>query len=255
MTFFDSIILGVVEGITEFLPISSTAHLILTSKLLGIQSSNFLKSFEIAIQLGAIASVVVLYFKTFLKDWVTNSKIIVAFLPTALVGLTLYGFIKDRLFSSPAISVYALLFGGIFIIIFEWRHKEKPGYALNLTEISFKKSFFIGCAQALAIIPGVSRAAATILGGLALGISRKTIVEFSFLLAVPTMLAATILDLTKNHSAFTSANWQSLGIGFAVSFIVAILGIKFLLNYIKTKDFKLFGIYRVIIGLAFLWLL
>ena len=105
MTFFDSIILGVVEGITEFLPISSTAHLILTSKLLGIQSSNFLKSFEIAIQLGAIASVVVLYFKTFLKDWVTNSKIIVAFLPTALVGLTLYGFIKDRLFSSPAISV------------------------------------------------------------------------------------------------------------------------------------------------------
>lgn len=255
MTFFESIILGIVEGFTEFLPISSTAHLVLTSKLLGLETSNFLKSFEIAIQLGAIASVVVLYFKTFLKDWTTNKKIIIAFLPTAIVGATLYGFIRDTLLSSHLVSVYALLLGGVFIIIFEWLHKEKPNYATNLSEITFKKSFLIGCAQSLAIIPGVSRAAATILGGLALGISRKTIVEFSFLLAAPTMLAATVLDLSKNYTLFTSANWQSLAIGFVTSFVVAIMAIKFLLNFIKTNDFKLFGLYRVLLAIMFLFLL
>ena len=255
MDLFQALILSIVEGITEFLPISSTGHLVLTSELLKITQTDFVKSFEIAIQLGAIASVVVLYFKTFLRDWVTNSKIIVAFLPTAIVGFVFYGLIKERLLSNPLVSVYALLFGGIFIIIFEWLHKEKPGYASNLTEISFKKSFLIGCAQALAIIPGVSRAAATILGGLALGISRKTIVEFSFLLAVPTMLAATGFDLVKNHSLFTSANWQSLGVGFIVSFVVAILSIKFLLNYIRTKNFTPFGVYRIAIGLLFLLLM
>jgi len=238
MTFFESIILGIVEGFTEFLPISSTAHLILTSKLLGLETSNFLKSFEVAIQLGAIASVVVLYFKTFIKDWATNKKIIVAFLPTAIVGAGLYGFIRNTLLSSPLVSVYALLLGGFFIIIFEWLHKEKPSYATNLSEISFKKSFLIGCAQSLAIIPGVSRAAATILGGLALG-----------------MLAATVLDLSKNYTLFTSANWQSLAIGFVTSFVVAIMTIKFLLNFIKTNDFKLFGLYRVLLAITFLFLL
>ncbi len=255
MTFIQSIILGVVEGFTEFLPISSTAHLILTSRLLDIETSDFLKSFEIAIQLGAITSVVVLYFKTFLKDWTTNSKIALAFLPTAIVGVSLYGFIKEQLLSSPLVSVYALLAGGFFIIIFESLHKEKPSYTSNLSEISYSKSLLIGFAQSLAIIPGVSRAAATILGGLALGISRKTIVEFSFLLAVPTMLAATLLDLSKNYTLFTSANWLSLAIGFITSFIVAIISIKFLLNFIKTKDFKSFGIYRIILAITFLFLL
>ena len=255
MTPIQSIILGIVEGFTEFLPISSTAHLVLTSKLLGIPTSDFLKSFEIVIQLGAIASVVVLYFKTFWKDWATNKKIVIAFLPTAIVGATLYGFIKDRLLSSPLVSVYALLIGGVFIIIFEKLHKEKPSYSSNLSEISYKKSFLIGLAQSLAIIPGVSRAAATILGGLALGISRKTIVEFSFLLAVPTMLAATALDLSKNYTLFTSANWSSLAIGFIISFIVAICSIKFLLNYIKTKNFTPFGFYRIVLALLFLFIL
>src|SRR3989338_808465 len=119
MTFIQSIILGVVEGFTEFLPISSTAHLILTSKLLGLETDNFLKSFEVVIQLGAIASVVVLYFKTFLKNWQLNGKIIVAFIPAAIVGAVLYGFIRDRLFSSHLVSVYSLIIGGVFIIIFE----------------------------------------------------------------------------------------------------------------------------------------
>ena len=255
MTFFQTIILGIVEGFTEFLPISSTAHLILTSRLLGVETSEFLKSFEIAIQLGAIASVVVLYWSTFLKDWATNKKIIVAFLPTAVVGAVFYSFIRNTLLASPLVSIYALLFGGVFIIIFEWLHKEKPAYASNLSEISYKKSFLIGCAQSLAVIPGVSRAAATILGGLALGISRKTIVEFSFLLAVPTMLAATVLDLSKNYTLFNYSDWQYLAIGFATSFVVAILTIKFLLNFIKTNDFKLFGIYRILLAVIFLFLL
>ena len=255
MTFIQSIILGVIEGFTEFLPISSTAHLILTSRILGLETDNFLKSFEVVIQLGAIASVVVLYFKTFLKNWVVNGKIIMAFIPTAIVGALLYGFIRDRLFSSPLVSVYSLIIGGAFIIIFEFLHKEKPSYSTNLSEISYKKSFLIGCAQSLAVIPGVSRAAATILGGLALGVSRKTIVEFSFLLAVPTMLAATGLDLVKNYTLFSMADWRSLVVGFITSFVVAMFGIRFLLHYIQTKKFTPFGVYRIIIGLLFLFLL
>lgn len=251
MNFLHVIILSVVEGITEFLPISSTGHLILTSSLLKIPQSEFLKSFEIAIQLGAIFSVVVLYWRTVVFDIKMAKKIIAAFIPTAFIGLVFYKFIKSFLLGSGTVVVWSLLAGGIFIIIFElWRKKnniEEPN-----AEITYKKAFLIGLAQSLAIVPGVSRAAATIIGGLMLGIGRKQIVEFSFLLAVPTMAAAAGLDLLKTAGEFTHDQVVFLITGFIVSFIVAILAIKFLLLFIKNNNFIIFGVYRIILALLFL---
>lgn len=253
MTILNSIILGIVEGFTEFLPISSTAHLILSSKLLGIATSDFLKSFEIIIQLGAIGSVVFLYFKTFLKNWGLNAKVIIAFIPTAIFGLVFYSLIKNTFITNLMVSVWALLLGGIFIIFFENKHKEKENHISNLDAITHSKAFLIGCCQALSIIPGISRAGATIIGGMAIGVKRTIIVEFSFLLAVPTMLAATGLDLIKNYSLFSSSDWKILIIGFVISFIIATASIKFLLNYIKSNNFISFGMYRIAIAILF-WL-
>ncbi|OGN03303.1 MAG: hypothetical protein A2655_00540 [Candidatus Yanofskybacteria bacterium RIFCSPHIGHO2_01_FULL_43_42] len=290
MTVFETIILGVVEGFTEFLPVSSTGHLILSSHLLKLEQSNFLKSFEIAIQLGAILSVVVLYFKKFLLNLEVIKRIGVAFLPTAVVGFLLYGFIKNVLLGSTATVLWSLLLGGIALIVFEFWHRGKektPPQAFPLTAIqkrgglpagqaairqlaeergglgagqaeergvpslSYAHCFFIGLFQALAVIPGVSRAGATILGGLWLGVPRKTIVEFSFLLALPTMAGATGLDLVKNVSSFSYDQFGILAVGFVASFITAVLAIKFLLSFIQKHTFVSFGIYRIILAIAF----
>lgn len=253
MTILNSIILGIVEGFTEFLPISSTAHLVLISKLLAITTSDFLKSFEIIIQLGAIASVVFLYFKTFLTNWKLNTKIVIAFIPTAIIGLIFYSLIKNTFLSNPMISVWALLLGGLFIIFFEKKYKEEGNHIDNLDSITYPKAFLVGCCQAISIIPGVSRAGATIIGGMAVGIKRTTVVEFSFLLAVPTMLGATGLDLLKNYDSFSASDWKILAIGFVISFIVATASIKFFLNHIKSKNFIPFGVYRIIVAMLF-WL-
>jgi len=251
MTFFDGVLLGIVEGITEFLPISSTGHLILTAKLLGLSATEFLKSFEIAIQLGAIASVVVLYFRSFLEPEVLK-KLFVAFLPTGIIGFLLYKIIKTHFLGNEQVVLSALLLGGIALIVFELFHKEPPGEDAGALP-TYRQSFLIGCAQAIAVIPGVSRSGATILGGLLLGIRRKTIVEFSFLLAVPTMLAATGYDLLKNASSFSTANFEILAVGFATSFIVALASIKFLLAFIQKYSFISFGVYRILLALLF-WL-
>src|SRR3989344_9412578 len=189
MTIIQSIILGIVEGVTEFLPISSTGHLILTGKLLGIEDSSFIKSFEIAIQLGAILSVVVLYWKRFFTDADIWKKVFTAFLPTAVIGFLIYKILKSYLLSNALLVVWSLALGGVALILFEWWYARKktqevdgrPFFEVN--DISFKKSFWIGVWQALAIIPGVSRSGATIIGGLLMGINREKIVEFSFLLA------------------------------------------------------------------------
>src|SRR3989344_3154700 len=249
MTFFDGVLLGIVEGITQFLPISSTGHLILTAKLLGLSATEFLKSFEIAIQLGAIASVVVLYFRSFLEPEVLK-KLFVAFLPTGIVGLLLYKTIKAHFLGNEQVVLSALLLGGIALIVFELFHKEPPVEDVGALP-TYRQSFLIGCAQAIAVIPGVSRSGATILGGLLLGIRRKTIVEFSFLLAVPTMLAATGYDLLKNASSFSTANFETLAVGFITSFIVALASIKFLLAFIQKYSFISFGVYRIVIALLF----
>ena len=252
MHLLDVIILGIVEGITEFLPISSTGHMILTSKLLGLPPTEFLKSFEIAIQLGAILSVVFLYRKQLTTDMEALKRVAVAFLPTAVIGFVLYKMIKKFLLGNSSVVLWSLLLGGIFIIIFELLHKEKKGAVNSLSTISFKQAFIIGICQSLAVVPGVSRSAATIIGGLMLGVERKTIVEFSFLLAIPTMACATGLDLLKTSASFNATEVGYLAVGFVVSFITALAAIKFLLAFIKNNNFIPFGIYRVLLALA-LW--
>ena len=249
MTPFDSLLLGIVEGITEFLPISSTGHLVLTSTLLHITQTDFVKTFEIVIQLGAILSVIVIYFKKFF-DLELMKRLIVAFIPTGIIGLLLYHIVKTYLLGNDYIVLAALFFGGIAIIAFEYWHKDTESDA-GVTAISYPQAALVGVAQSFAIIPGVSRSAATILGGLSLGLSRETIVEFSFLLAVPTMLAASGLDLVKNGVAFTNSDWILLAIGFVTSFIVAMAAIKWLLGYVRHHSFIAFGVYRIVLAVVF----
>lgn len=253
MNLLHAVVFGVVEGVTEFLPISSTGHLILAARVLKYAQTDFLKSFEIAIQLGAILSVVVLYWRLLLVDSKVLKRVIAAFAPTAIIGVIFYKIIKKVLLGSDRIVLWALFLGGIFLIIFELLYREKKDAKDEISSITYKQAFIIGIAQSIAMVPGVSRAAATIIGGLALGLKRKTIVEFSFLLAVPTMLAAVSLDLIKNASAFTKDQFVFLAAGFAVSFIVAVMAIKFLLLFIKRHNFIGFGVYRVAVALLF-WL-
>lgn len=259
MTFLQSIILGIVEGITEFLPISSTAHLILTAEWLKIPDSSSLKSFLIAIQLGAILSVAVLYAKTLIKAPRLILKIIAAFIPTTIIGLAAYGLVKNYLMESLTLIASALILGGIMLIILEkyFSRKEKkisPNSTViqeqNLNDLSYKHATLIGVFQALAIIPGVSRSAATIMGGLSLGVSRKNIVEFSFLLALPTMAAATALDLYKEPPVLVGSDIMIWLTGLIVAFITAVLGIKFFLRFIQKNNFIPFGWYRIFIGLV-----
>jgi undecaprenyl-diphosphatase len=251
MNYWDAVILGIVEGLTEFLPISSTGHLMLASDLMGLPATEFLKSFEITIQLGAILSVVALYFKRLLVDFETVKKIIVAFIPTAILGVLLYKIVKTVFMDGTQIVLWALFLGGIFIVIFEKFHKEDKNAAQDLSAITYKQAFLIGVFQAFAMVPGVSRAGATIIGGLALGLGRKAIVEFSFLLAIPTMAAATGLDLLKNAGGFSPDQFGLLLTGFVGSFVIAILSIKFLLQFIKNHDFTGFGFYRIIAAAVF----
>ncbi len=257
MTFLDVLILGIVEGFTEFLPISSTAHLVLTSHLLRIPDSTFLSSFIIAIQLGAIASVCVIYWKRIVLDLETMKRVVVAFIPTAVIGFVLYKLIKGFLLANLPVIGGSLLLGGFVLIIFERWHKNVPVQETPLSQMSYLTAFWIGCAQSLAVIPGVSRAGATIVGGMLLGIGRKEIVEFSFLLAIPTMLAATLYDLYKSGSGFAAGQWHLIAIGFIVSFFAAYAGVRFLVQFIQTHTFTSFGWYRIVIGglvLAFLFL-
>jgi undecaprenyl-diphosphatase len=255
MNLITAVILGIVEGITEFLPISSTGHLILTSALLKITQSEFLKSFEIAIQLGAILSVVVLYWRSLVFDRDKMGKVIVAFLPTALLGLIFYKIIKVYLLSNQAIVLWSLFIGGVLIIAFEYFYTMRKSTIGETTAISYKQAVLIGLCQSVAMVPGVSRAAATILGGLMLGINRKTIVEFSFLLAIPTMAAATGYDLLKTAVSFTAEQFFYLFIGFIISFVTAVVAVKFLLAFIRKHNFISFGIYRILLSLVLWYLL
>jgi len=253
MDLIQACILGIIEGITEFLPISSTGHLMLASRSMGIAQTEFVKSFEIAIQSGAILAVVILYWKTLSKGIDIWKKILTAFLPTAVIGVLLYKVIKTFFLNSSSVVLWSLFLGGVALILFEIFHGERQGSSEELVSITYPQALIIGFFQSIAIIPGVSRAAATIVGGLALGLKRKTIVEFSFLLAIPTMCAATALDLAKSAKSFRTDQFLVLGVGFIVSFLVALLAIKFLLVFIKKHTFIPFGIYRILIAAAF-WL-
>ena len=250
MTWLDSIILGVVEGVTEFLPISSTGHLILVSELLGLEPSTFLSSFQIAIQLGAIAAVLALYWKRFL-DIPLLMKLFVAFLPTGLVGFLVYPYVKGYLLGNPTVVVASLFLGGIALIVFELFHKEKPESLERSREITYPQALLVGLFQSIAIIPGVSRSAATIVGGLLVGMRRVAIVEFSFLLAVPTMAAATGYDLLKSADTFVFDQLGLLALGFATAFAVALLSMRFLIQIVRRYSFVPFGIYRIVLAVAF----
>jgi undecaprenyl-diphosphatase len=253
MNVLHAVIFGIVEGITEFLPISSTGHLMLTAKLLGILQTEFVKSFEITIQSGAILAVAALYWKTLFKSLDIWKKILAAFLPTAIIGAILYKFIKKILLNSSNAMLWAIFLGGIALILFEYLHRNKKETASGLSQVSYRQALLIGLFQSLAIVPGVSRAAATIVGGLLLGLKRRTIVEFSFLLAMPTMLAAMGFDLMKSAYAFEYNQFFVLAVGFLVSFAVALLAIRFLIIFIKNHTFIPFGLYRILVAVVF-WL-
>lgn len=251
MDVFQALIFSLVEGITEFLPISSTGHLVLTSTLLHIPQTEFVKSFEIIIQLGAILAVVVLYGKKLLVSRKIMVTILMSFIPTAVLGLVFYKLIKEVLLGNPLVTVMALFLGGVALIIIELLHKGKTYPVTKLEDISYKQAVIIGLAQSVSMIPGVSRAAATIVGGLLFGVDRKTAVEYSFLLAVPTMAAATGLDVLKSDLVFSSSELMLLAVGFIGSFLVALVAIKLLLSFIQKYTFIPFGIYRIILALLF----
>lgn len=250
MTLLESFILGVLEGLTEFLPVSSTGHLILATALLSIPDTPFVSTFLIAVQLGAISAVIVSYWRTLLNVEVLK-RLFVGFLPTGIMGVTLYRVIKDYLLGSEHIVVLTLFLGGIALVIFELTYKEQDGGQENITQLRYRDVFLVGIFQSIAMIPGVSRSAATIVGGLLLGLRRTTIVEFSFLLAVPTMLAATGYDALNSLDTFTSENATLLGVGFVTSFGVALLAMRFLLAFVKRQNFIPFGIYRIVIAVLF----
>ncbi len=253
MTILHALILGVVEGVTEFLPISSTGHLILTSHLLGLPETDVLKSFEIAIQLGAILAALVFYAKTLLLNRAVLLRVIVAFLPTAVIGLAAHDVVKQYLLGSTTVVLCSLFLGGVFLIVFESMRHAKPVHTV-VSRLPLLTAFLIGCAQAVAIVPGVSRSAATIIGGLALGVERAAIVDFSFLLAIPTMAAATALDLLKSYSLFSSADIVFFLVGFVSAFVTALIAIRWLLAYVRHHSFLSFGIYRIVLVMLFLLL-
>ncbi len=251
MTILQAIILAIVEGITEYLPISSTGHLILVSSLLKIPQTDFVKSFEIAIQLGAILAVVGMYWQK-LMDTKLWPKIIVGFIPSAIIGLVAYPFIKQNLLGNTSVVLWSLALGGLVLLFIDKLIKGKQKSLLALT---WQNAILIGLFQAVSIIPGVSRAAATIIGGLLVGLDRKSAVEFSFLLAVPTLVAATGLDLFKSGWSFTGHEWTLLIVGLLGSTITAWAAIKFFLDFVKKHNFQVFGIYRLLIVGLFLKLL
>jgi len=255
MNYFQAIILAVIEGLTEFLPVSSTGHMIIGSSFMGIASDPFVKLFTVAIQLGAILSVVVLYFKRFFKSINFYIKLVVAFIPAAVFGLLLSKKI-DELLESPMAVGISLLVGGI-ILLFVDKWFDKP--TINEEEeINYLTALKIGFFQCIAMIPGVSRSGATIVGGMTQKLSRKVAAEFSFFLAVPTMFAATakkLLDFYQDGHTITQEQTNLLIVGNVVAFIVALLAIKSFIGYLNKHGFKMFGWYRIVAGLIIIILL
>jgi len=248
MSYFQALIIAIIEGLTEFLPISSTGHMMITTAVLGMEITPFVKLFTIAIQLGAILSVVVLYFKRFFKSVNFYFKLLVAFIPSAIVGLLFGDWIDAQLENVFGVAV-ALFVGGIILLFVDKWFKNAT--IKSEEEISYLAAFKIGVFQCLALFPGVSRSASTIIGGMTQRLTRQTAAEFSFFLAVPTMFAATakkLLDFYKDGVIINSHEIKLLLFGNMVAFIVAVLAIKFFMGVLNKYGFKYFGIYRIIVG-------
>lgn len=249
MSFLEALILAIVEGITEFLPVSSTGHMIIAAAFMGINESSFVKIFEVNIQFGAILSVVVLYWKRFFQSLDFYYKLLVAFIPAAVIGFLLGDFI-DNLLENVWVVASSLLIGGVILLFV-----DKWFQSSNEEKVDYKKALFIGFFQCIAMIPGVSRSAATIIGGMAQGLNRKTAAEFSFFLAVPTMFAASAYKMLKGYKEITTDNLDILLFGNLVAFIVAMLAIKFFISFLTKYGFKVFGWYRIVLGLFLLGML
>jgi undecaprenyl-diphosphatase len=255
MSVFQAAILAIIEGITEFLPISSTGHMIIGSSVMGIASNEFVKLFTVCIQLGAILSVLVLYFKRFLRSVEFYVKLIIAFIPSAILGLLLNDYI-EALMETPLGVAISLLVGGIFLLFVDKLfNKNEVDDADKISRLTALK---IGFCQCISLIPGVSRSGATIVGGMSLKLTRKAAAEFSFFLAVPTMFAATAFKLYKHFKdahGFTGEEIKLLAIGNVIAFLVALLAIKTFIGFLNKFGFKLFGWYRIVIGGLILMLL
>jgi len=251
MTLFQAIILGIIEGLTEFLPVSSTGHMILASAIMKIQDAEFAKTFEIVIQLGAIMAVAVLYIKRFFISIDIYLKLIAAFIPTGIIGVLAYKTIKAYLFNPFVVSISLIVGGIILILLDKWTENKKTSYE-KVEDISYVGAMKIGLFQCLSMIPGVSRAAATIFGGIFAGFDRKLATEFSFLLAIPTMFAATGKDLLESRDMINLENSKLLIIGGAVAFVFAIIAVKGFIAFVQKYGFKHFGYYRIVIGILFL---
>lgn len=250
MNLIQTLLLSIVEGITEFLPISSTGHLILTSHLLGIEQTEFVKSFEIIIQLGAILAVVVIYFKKLVLslNWDLYKKILIAFIPTIIFGAFFYKYIKLYLIGNTTVVILSLLIGGIVMLLFEHFWK-----LTNHKPLVTSHYLIIGLFQVLSMIPGVSRAFATIFGGMVVGMKKEEATEFSFFLAIPTMFAASALDLIKTDvSIWSTSDIKFLILGFMFSFVTAYIVIKWLIKFVQNHNFNIFGWYRIILAIIFL---
>ena len=254
MNIIQSIILSIIEGLTEFLPISSTGHMILASSIMNIPEDAFVKTFEISIQIGAIMAIVLLYAKRFLQGISIYFKLAIAFIPTGIIGFLAYPYIKTYLFNPIIVSI-SLVLGGIVLILIDKKVVGQESKTAELESISYKNAFFIGLFQSISMIPGVSRAAATIVGGIFNGLDKKQAIEFSFLLAVPTMFAATGYDLYKTPIVFSGHEIFLLSLGLVVAFITAWIAVKIFVKIVQNYGFKYFGYYRIIIGIIFLLLI
>ena len=254
MDILQSIIIGIVEGLTEFLPISSTGHMIIVEKILGVPDNEFTKTFTVAIQLGAILAVVVLYWKKFfnVSRWQFYMRLIVAVIPALVLGF-LFANKIDLLLQSTTTVVISMIIGGVVLLMID-NYFKRP--IIDTEEkISFRSAFTIGVWQVIAMIPGVSRSAASIIGGMQQRLTRKVAAEFSFLLAVPTMVAATGYKLLKGYKTFSYQDIKILAIGNLVAFVVAIIAIKFFIGFLQKHGFKAFGYYRIVVGIILLLLM
>ncbi len=250
MNWIQVLIMSGVEGVSEYLPVSSTGHMILAARLLGVAQSGFVKTFEIAIQLGAILAVVVLFWDKFWRNWKVLKRVIWVFVPTAGLGFVFYRLIKQWLVGNLRVTVVSLVVGGIVMIVLEqYFLRSKPGGKIE--KLSLKQALVLGVIQAISVVPGVSRAAATIFGGMALGLSRSEATELSFLVAVPVMAVATGYDLLKNIKDFRGNQFELLLLGMVGAFVTAMITVKWLTDYVKNHDFRGFGVYRIVVGVIF----
>lgn len=249
MTIFDAIILGIVEGITEYLPVSSTAHLVLTAQLLGLKQDAFLRAYEIIVQIAPIFSVMIIYKERLVQSLSLWYKLIVSFIPTGIVGLAFHEQI-EAMFSANSTVALMILTGVVFLLI-EYFYKEKEHHVGDLDAVSYKQAFGIGIFQIFSLIPGISRSGITILGGMLIGLKREAAMSFSFLLAIPTMGAASGYMMLKDYDIIMSGQAELLFVGFIISLIVGYIAVKSFLAIVARYNFTPFGIYLVVSGLLF----